>query len=50
VTSFWFLLGIFSQISEATFSGGIEGIRRTGSETKVTLQCERKKRVKKLET
>ena len=48
-TSFWFLPGIFSRTSEATFSGDTEETRRNGWEVMVTLECERK-RGEKLET
>ena len=45
---FWFLRGIFSRTSEATFSGDTEETRQNGSETKVTLEY-RDKKVKKRE-
>ena len=41
-TLFWFLLGTFSLISEATFSGDIGGTRQNGQEAMVTLKCREK--------
>jgi hypothetical protein len=46
VMLFWFLLGIFSRIREATFSGGTGKTRLTGLETKATSKCKVKKRLK----